>query len=84
MYFLWDIMALKKKNPWQYSSYTSEICSVWTLRLQQGFAVKYFGFNSRQIFSSFIGNFQINSENIHVEGAAKTCFQILKQKRMIS
>lgn len=27
----------------------------------RGFAVKYFGSNSWQIFMSFIGNFQINS-----------------------
>lgn len=49
----------------------------------RGFAVKCFGSDSWQIFTSFIGNFQINSENIYIQGVEKVCFQILKGKRII-
>lgn len=47
----------------------------------RGFAVKCFGSDSWQIFTSFIGNFQINSENTHIQGVEKACFQILKKKK---
>lgn len=49
----------------------------------QGFAVKCFGSDSRQIFTSFIGKFLINSENIHIQDVEKACFQILKGKSII-
>ena len=49
----------------------------------RGFAVKCFGSDSWQIFTSFIGNFQSHSENIYIQGVEKVCFQILKGKRII-
>lgn len=41
----------------------------------RGFAVRALGSDSWQIFTSFLGN----SENIHIQGVGKACFQILKK-----
>lgn len=45
----------------------------------RGFALRGFGSDSWQIFTSFIGN----SENIHIQGVEKACFQILKGRGII-
>ena len=80
--FLRDIIALKK-----IFGDVSVILQKYAQRrlsdFSKGFAVECFSSDSWQLFTSFIGNFQINSENIHIQGVDKACFQILKGKRII-
>ena len=82
VYFLRDIIALKKILG-DVSVILQKYAQCRLSDFSKGFAVKCFSSDSWQIFTSFIGNFQINSENIHIQGVDKACFQILKGKRII-
>jgi hypothetical protein len=49
----------------------------------RGFAVKCFGPDSWQIFTSFVENFQINSEKIHIQAVEKHVLKSYKKKNHV-